>query len=360
MRAALHRGEHPGMLLRAAEIAAAPFVALHARLYDSGFLPAVSPAVPAVSVGNLAVGGTGKTPCTIWLARALLRRGERPAILTRGYGRQGKGVLVLEPGRPAPPVAETGDEPLEMFLALDLPVIIGRDRRETAGVAAERGATCLVLDDAFQHRPLRRNFDLVLLDAAEPFGNGHRLPAGPLRESPSALARADAILLTRGDCAADLAGSLSLVREAAPGVWTGVADHVPTGLVPFETAQGPPAASPTAGTAVIVTAGIARPDSAARSVASLGLRVEEVIAFRDHQSYSAADLALVLRKAGDRPIVSTAKDAVRWRSAPGFRPEGRWWIVGMEFRPREEREIVELIAGAMFPGPTGESPASLP
>lgn len=351
------RGERPGMLLRVAEMAASPFFALHGRLYDSGFLPAVSPTVPAVSVGNLAVGGTGKTPCAIWLARELHRRGERPAILTRGYGRRGTGVLVLEPGRPAPPVAEAGDEPLEMFLALDLPVIVGRDRRDTARLAVERGATCLVLDDAFQHRPLKRNFDLVLLDAAEPFGNGHRLPAGPLRESPAALARADAILLTRGDAAADLEGSLSLVRKAAPGVWTGIADHVPTGLVPFET--GERAASPAAGTPVVVAAGIARPESVARSAVSLGLRVDEVIAFRDHQAYSAADLAGVLQQAGDRPIVTTAKDAMRWRSAPGFRPEGRWWIVGMEFRPRDEREIVELITGAMFPGRSGESPASL-
>jgi tetraacyldisaccharide 4'-kinase len=122
------------------------------------------------------------------------------------------------------------------------------------------------------------------------------------------------------------------------------------GLRPFGSTGDGRRPTPATNAPVIVTAGIARPDSAARSVESLGLRVEEILPFRDHQSYSAADLAQVLQRAGDRPIVTTAKDAVRWRAVPGFQAEGQWWIVDMQFQPREERKILERIAGAMLLG----------
>lgn len=140
--------------------------------------------IPVISVGNLTVGGTGKTPLTIEIVRRLRAAGRRPAILTRGYGAAG---------------GETADEVLEFEVALpDLPVVVNADR--VAGAVAARrdhGADCLVLDDGFQHRRLRRDLDVVLVDALDWCGGGRVLPAGRLREPLSSLGRADWIVITR-------------------------------------------------------------------------------------------------------------------------------------------------------------------
>lgn len=345
--------ESPPLWLRAAEKVYRTFLHVHDFLYARGILRAADAGVPVVSVGNLTVGGTGKTPCVIWLATELRRRGHRPVILTRGYGRRGIRLTVLEPGAPSAGALassrETGDEPLEMFEALRLPVVIGRDRVRAARLAVARfRPTCLLLDDAFQHRPIRRDFDLVLLDAASPYGNFHLLPAGPLRDLPGAEARADAFLLTRANEVDDLSAA-DLCREWLRGnaahAWVGLADHVPVGLAPVGSGAITPA-PPAAGTPVLAVAGIARPASLGKAAEALGFPVEARLDFPDHHRYTPADLARVVQAAAGRPIVTTAKDAVRWRAVPGFAGAG-WWVVRVEFRPREAAGLLDRIEAAL-------------
>lgn len=176
---------------------------LRNRCYDAGIFASYCPPVPVVSVGNIAVGGTGKTPVVDWFVKEFLDSGLKPAVVSRGYGgtfsapvgcvSAGKGPL-LE-------VEEAGDEPF--LLAQKNPeavVIIARKRADGVKVAVEQyGANVIILDDGFQHRAVSRDLDLVLLDSANPCANGWPLPAGLLREFPGSLARADVLLLTRAE-----------------------------------------------------------------------------------------------------------------------------------------------------------------
>ena len=201
-------------------------VRAHGACWDSGLVRPWMASAPVVSIGNLAVGGTGKTPAVIRLAGELRARGWRPAILTRGHGRRVRGRVVLAPGDVIPGPDVAGDEPLEIFTALrDVPVVIAADRRGSAILAVERfGVDLLILDDGFQHRPLARTVDIVLVDATRPFGNGRLLPAGPLREPPRALRRASMIVLTRADVES-VEASRAEVHRAAPQAWIGTATH---------------------------------------------------------------------------------------------------------------------------------------
>jgi tetraacyldisaccharide 4'-kinase len=327
---------------RVAERLVEPAVLLHDRLHASGLLPAFHAALPVISIGNLTVGGTGKTPCVIWLVKELVSRGERVVVLSRGYGRRGRGTLILgADGAPPPDADQAGDEPVEIFEATGVPVIVGRDRRRSARIAFENcRATCLVLDDGFQHRPLHRDFDIVLLDARSPLGNGHLLPAGPLREPPSALRRADLVILTRAASAGDPeAARRKVAALCAPPAGIALADHVVVGLQPL--AGGATESSPSPGP-VFLTSGIADPTAFEESAASAGLKTAGARHFPDHHRYSADDFELVHRAAAGRPVVTTAKDSVRWGKAPGF-DAGGWWVLRIEFRPRDGAALLSRI-----------------
>ena len=178
-------------------------IAARNGLYDRGLLRQEKLPCPVVSVGNLTVGGTGKTPTVILLANLLKREGRRPAVLSRGYGGQAKvPVTVVSDGSGIlSHWRETGDEPILIARAAPgVPVLTGPRRLLTGRAAIERfGADCLILDDAFQHRALARDLDIVLIDAASPFGNGRLLPAGPLREPRTSLLRAHMLIRTGED-----------------------------------------------------------------------------------------------------------------------------------------------------------------
>jgi tetraacyldisaccharide 4'-kinase len=268
---------------------------------------------PVVSVGNLRVGGSGKTPMVEYIARLLLERGERPAILTRGYGRRRPrdGVTVVSDGeRVLADLDAAGDEPLMLASALPgVQVLVATDRY-LAGRLAERhlGATVHILDDGFQHLQLARDVDLLLV--AEDDLEDQPLPAGRLRERLSAAAVADAALITAGyDTAAERIGRAFGVSPVfrvtrsigAPRNIAGARDSV---VVP-------------SGSRVFVVTGIARPDRFVADISSVGWEICGMIEFRDHHPFEAGDIRRIAAEAkiaGSMVVLTTEKDAVRLRA----------------------------------------------
>ncbi len=257
---------------------------------------------PVVSVGNLAAGGRGKTPVVEHLARLFFEAGERPAILSRGYGRATAppGAVVVSDGhgaRVGPDLA--GDEPCMLARALPGVIVVVCDDRRIAGALAESrlGATVHLLDDGFQHLALARDVDLVV--ATPDDLSGRAFPLGPLRESPRALAAADAVLLD---------------GELGEGGWPfdGVERFGIRRALDAPSVDGRPLA-PGAGP-VVAMAGIARPERLARDLAALGWTVAESVSFADHHRYTSRDMkkvAAAVRRTGAVAVVTTSKDAVR-------------------------------------------------
>ena len=255
-------------------------------LYDRSILRGQKLAGPVVSVGNLSVGGSGKTPFVILLGDLLKTRGVKFDVLSRGYGRQTKGVALVEPGGWA---RDFGDEPLLMARRLGVPVVVGENRYQ-AGVFAERkfGAQLHLLDDGFQHRALTRDFDIVLVTPED--ARDHLLPAGRLREPLASLGRADAVVLTSGASpeAFPLNGKL---------VW-----RVRRGILPKDIPQRP-----------IVFCGIARPQNFVLQLRTAGIEPAAEAFYRDHHAYAESDIRDLLRlreqsQAGG--FVTTEKDAI--------------------------------------------------
>ena len=262
-----------------------------------------------VGVGNLVAGGAGKTPTAAWVARALRERGHRVVLASRGYGRRGRrDIVVVSDGKfVRAGVAEAGDEPLVLAAhAPGVPVLVGRDRARVGWRALSTfGAEVLVLDDGFQHHRLHRDVDLVLFDGRVGFGNGHCLPAGPLREPPAAL-RAAA-------CVGVVDGPLSERHEArlgklAPAAFRFAARRRPASL---RSLSGGPREDPglLRGVELGVLSGLARPDGLRLSLEALGAKVVAERRFRDHHVYRAGDLAGLADAA---PLwVTSEKDAVK-------------------------------------------------
>ena len=165
--------------------------------YRSGLLRSFRAPVPVIIVGNLTVGGTGKTPIVIWLAQALVADGFAPAILSRGYGAESAGNCTRRVSAESTPQM-VGDEPLLLARKSQVPVFVDTDRGRAAAEAVANGADVLISDDGLQHYALQRDFELVIVDGERGFGNGMRLPAGPLRESPSRLQQVERVLVNGG------------------------------------------------------------------------------------------------------------------------------------------------------------------
>jgi tetraacyldisaccharide 4'-kinase len=261
------------------------------KLYDSGILPALRLNHPVVSVGNLTVGGTGKTPLVIALAEAFRSRGSRPVILSRGYGRTSRELLVV-----GSDWEESGDEPFLMKCRLgDVPVVVGADRYE-AGLLAERHelGNLFILDDGFQHRRLYRDVDIVTIDPVEWARGESLLPRGPWREPMKSVARAHAACVQEisGAPAPSLSVPAFMVRTEIEGLYTG------------DTAI---AAETLAASSVVAFAGIAKPERFFAALELAGVRPAKCVSFRDHHHYSRHDIESL---EGD-VLVTTEKDAVR-------------------------------------------------
>ncbi len=309
-------------------------VAARNGLYDRGILRQVRLPCPVVSVGNLTVGGTGKTPAVILIAALLRDGGRRPAVLSRGYGGTARAPVntVSDGRRVLMEWREAGDEPLLIAAALpDVPVLTGAERVRTGRAAIERyGADVLILDDAFQHRALRRDLDILMLDAAHPFGNGFLLPRGPLREPPGALGRSHLIIGT-----GDPQASASLPGPPSLASFRGV--HEPREIVEAATGRSVPLAA-LKGKRVCAFAGIGRPEAFRSSLAELGAELVGFRAFPDHHPYRPSDLEALRRLAcqsGAEGIVTTEKDGVRLADYPAFLAELSLLRITMVVSPAE-------------------------
>ena len=268
-----------------------------------------------ISVGNLTVGGTGKTPTVIYLARMLKDQGYRPVVLSRGYGGTSKhAVNVVSRGdEPLMKQDAVGDEPFMMAKSLTgVPVLAGTRRVLTGDWALKNlNADVLILDDGFQHRQLARDIDIVLLHAANPFGNGRLLPAGPLREPVSVLKRADIIIET--GTYDDVAAHASIVLPVGVRAPAFRCYYKPRSLLqggrdavlPLEIIRGKK---------ICAFAGIGNPGTFKKTLAALGTDLAVFIAFPDHHRYTQADVSLIserARQCGAEMIVTTEKDRIK-------------------------------------------------
>ena len=300
-----------------APLAALYGAAVSTRLgaYRRGFLRVHRAGRPVLSVGNLAVGGTGKTPFVGWLARALLARGTRPSILTRGYGRASRGSVVVSDGAGAlASVRASGDEAAALARALPrVPIVADADR-----LAAARRVEELVpdvgihlLDDGFSHVALARDLDVVLLDATAPDAGGALLPEGRLREPLSSLARADLVVVTKCE-QADPAAARALANRWAPGV---PVYHALTRVLGIRDDSGEEVrAEDLPGQTLVAVAALARPEAFFATLGSLGIAPAGFLTFRDHDPYGSFALGRIERaaeEAGASAVVTTEKDAVK-------------------------------------------------
>ncbi|MGL4514169.1 MAG: tetraacyldisaccharide 4'-kinase [Lacipirellulaceae bacterium] len=282
------------------------------RRYDTRPALAQHAQTPVVSVGNLTLGGTGKTPMVKWVARRLRRGSVRVAIVSRGYGAAQRG---------------SSDEGLELEHALpDVPHLENADRVAAAQLAADELASqVVVLDDGFQHRRLARDLDIVLLDATAPFGFGHVFPRGSLREPASSLRRAHAVVLTRADLVEEPARAAvreRVARLAPRAVWAEAVAE-PTSLVGLRS-EGDFASSIEApletlrGARVAAFCGLGNPAVFRRTLERLGAEVAWFGDFPDHHPYGRADVERIergARESGASAVVTTHKDLVKVAAA---------------------------------------------
>ncbi|MFN3312765.1 MAG: tetraacyldisaccharide 4'-kinase [Hyphomonas sp.] len=271
----------------------------------AGAKPETAP-VPVICIGNLTTGGAGKTPVTEAVRARLVAAGLRAASLSRGHGGSSRGPLRVDPAVHG--FRDTGDEPL--LLAASGEAWIGRDRPEAARAMAADGVQVIVMDDGHQNPSLVKDLSLVVIDAGAPFGNGHLLPKGPLREPVAdGLARADAVVLVgEGPVPGAVARSGKPVLRAA--------------LVPAM----PPPSGP-----LVAFAGIGRPEKFFDSLTAAGAVLADAIPYPDHHPYSAGEIAYLQRHAGDldAQLVTTSKDHVRL--PPEARERVVAWPVTLSF-----------------------------
>lgn len=287
---------------------------------------------PVISVGNLTTGGTGKTPMTVWLGEHLLRMGRKPAVLSRGYMAQD---------------SEDSDEIMMIRRQCPELITVVNPDRVAGGRSAidNHGADVLLLDDGFQHRRLARDLDLVLIDATCPFGHGHLLPRGLLREPPSALKRADAVIITRCNLipCPDLEHLAATIHRQYPGLAMMRASHQMQSWVDL---RGNPTAAPV-DLEIGVFAGIAHPESFKQTLHLSGQNTDRTHWFEDHHRYTRNDAEMLSQWAMHHrldALVTTEKDAVKLE-----RLHWDWPVpvivsrVRMLFHDRDEAIMTDLL-----------------
>jgi tetraacyldisaccharide 4'-kinase len=342
-------GPPPNIVLTASAAVASRLYGLMAEarraLYARGVFKVKRLPAPVISVGNLTVGGTGKTPVVACLAGLWRDRGKRVAILSRGYGGRTQGVIRLSDGERLyhqPP--EVGEEPYWLARALPGVAVYTGACRFAAGMAAweEFKPDLFLLDDGFQHFQLHRDLDLVLLDAASPFGNGYLLPRGPLREPLTTLNAAQTIILTRFDHQLHQA-SLTGIQQNFPNhtVLTATISPVLVTSFPGRHTKRPEAMRHRA---LMAFAGLARPEVFATTLRELGVDLKGFQTFPDHHTYTSHELrnlAEAARTQGAEALITTGKDWARLGE--------RWdenvllWVLEVEAQLSEAERVLSFL-----------------
>ena len=314
--------ESLNMLLRPAALLYRAVVQVRNLLFEKKIFRSRRAPVPVLSIGNITAGGTGKTPLADWIIRFLILCGERPALLSRGYGRSTKGVVLVSDGETLLCGSrESGDESA-MLAARNPGIVAAVAEKRTDGAAfimrrfASRPPSVIVLDDAFQHRQLHRDLDIVVVNAAEAYFNAAMLPEGRLREPLANIRRADiAVISNANDRKTASAIAADLERR---GLRVAQARTSPGSLVPFIDAEKPETARP--GCSVLAFAGIGSPEGFVGSLEAFGCTVESRRFFRDHEPYTREKLLPMLEEARKKGIlpVTTEKDYYRMLGEPWF------------------------------------------
>jgi len=340
---------------RAATIALAPFGALYSAAisarsigYEKRFLKTHEVAVPVISVGNITVGGTGKTPLVQWLAQRLADSSRTVCILTRGYRRENpkQQVVVSDGEQILSNLAHSGDE--AMMLAESLrgrsAVLCDANRIAAATWAVDHlHSDVLLLDDGFQHRRLARDLDIVTIDASNPFGNEHLLPAGILREPIKNLDRADCIVLTRSsDRETELIERLRQVTNAPIFESRTTIDNFHALHSRNDVQDATEIDEP-----VAAFCGIGNPRAFFSQLRGVPMDVRHEAAFRDHHKYSQADIDHLTEQArskGAQALITTAKDAVKLGF---FRFELPCYVADIEIEISDATKLLELVERAI-------------
>jgi tetraacyldisaccharide 4'-kinase len=294
-------------------------------MYESQWLRSHQAGKPVVVVGNLTVGGTGKTPLVAWLAGRLAGLGWRVGIVSRGYGRSFDTPHLVEPDSNW---RDVGDEPLLLRRQTGCLTMVGRDRVAAARALVEHGADVIIADDGLQHLRLARNCEIVVIDGARGFGNGRLLPAGPLREPPSRLLRADMTVVNGLAEHASLSGQSSRLSAGTFAMTTAAAR-----AVRIDGRGDDQSLEAFRGQRVHVVAGIGNPSRFFRDLRNRGIDVVEH-PFADHHPFQAHDLAF-----GDAlPVLMTEKDAVKCTE---FADPRLWYVpIAAQFSESQERELL--------------------
>lgn len=294
--------------------------------YNCGFLRSYRTRLKVISVGNITLGGTGKTPLVELLASRLTSEGKRIAILSRGYN---------------------SDEPnlLERNLA-SVAVLVGRDRIKNAKKAEGLGIDAIILDDGFQHWRLKRDLDIVTINSQNPFGNNRLIPRGILREPPDALRRADILMLTKVDLAKDIDGMIRELCNIAPYALVVEAAHNPEYLFDFKGERKPLDAI--RGKNVCLLSSIGDPESFRKIVLKEGARLALDISYPDHYQYRKKDISnleQLCKKNSVDIIVTTEKDLMRlpWKS---FSQDIQVFVLRITLKIiKNEKEFFDRISG---------------
>ncbi len=291
-------------------------------LYQKEIFKSVDLGVKTISVGNITVGGTGKTPMVAFIAQNLIEEGEKVCILTRGYGRDNpkERVLVSDGERILADARDAGDEPFELaHQLLGKAVIVADAERGKAGEWAREkfGISVFILDDGFQHRQVKRDLDLVLIDATNPFGNGNLLPAGILRESLANLKRAHSIVITRANLIGDVAEIKSKVLQINPNCKIFVSENKFDGLIKLKdflsnSIQNPK--SKIQNLRLMAFCALGNPDNFFEQLRREKYNLVHTKIFPDHHLYKQSEIKNIEKEAvrnGAEVLLTTAKDAVK-------------------------------------------------
>ena len=329
--------------------------------YESGTFKTHSLSVPVISVGNITVGGTGKTPLVALIAEILSDNGEKVCVISRGYKRSNpkKRVLVSDGGKILADVNVSGDEPFELARELlGKAIVIADADRVNAGKWATRefGVSAIVLDDAFQHRKIARDIDIVTIDATNPFGNEKTLPGGILREPIENLARADAIVITRANLTENLDALKTKITNFNQHATILESENKISELIKLssfspdrdETQETVPVKDLADQTALAFCA-LGNPENFYKQLELEGLIIKKTKAFTDHYNYSQRDIARLeslATKHKCKALLTTVKDAVKLYQLDFKRP---CYVVKNELVIREKKKLREMIDAVSKP-----------